>query len=295
MPDSTASLLELSIEQIPLILWTTDQNLRITLNWGSGPVAFKVRPGELVGRSVCEFLESDGGDASAIAQHYEALRGKSSIFEYKVQQRVLEIRLKPLRSASGETIGCIGVALDITDRKKSEEEILYQSRHDALTNLANYREFMDKLEREVQRAERSHRPFTILLLDLDELKRINDLWGHLTGNRALRRLATVISEECRSTDLPARFGSDEFAVVLIDSDEGMAHHVAQRIQNRLRADQEQPSLGVSIGIGIYPDDGRTTADLIEAADRLLYQRKKELQARTGQTFHQEIHKENAAS
>ena len=154
---------------------------------------------------------------------------------------------------------------------------------------------MDKLEREVQRADRSHRPFTILLLDLDELKRINDHWGHLTGNRALKRLAAAISEECRSTDLAARFGGDEFAVVLIDSDKGMAQHVAQRIQNRLHVDHEQPTLGVSIGIGIYPDDGRTAADLIEAADRLLYLKKKELQARTGRTAAPEFHKENAAS
>jgi diguanylate cyclase (GGDEF)-like protein/PAS domain S-box-containing protein len=295
MSDETASTLGLLIDQMPLILWTTDQNLRVTSNWGSGSPASKARPGELIGRSVCEFLGCDDADASPIAEHYEALRGKTSTLEYRLHHRVLEIRLKPLRAVSGEIIGCIGVALDITDRKKTEEEILYQARHDALTNLANYREFMDKLEREVQRAERSHRPFTVLLLDLDELKRINDLWGHLTGNRALKRLAAVIGEECRSTDVPARFGGDEFAVVLIDSDEGMAQHVAQRIQNRLRADQEQPALGVSIGMGIYPDDGRTAADLIEAADRLLYRRKKELRVRAGRAPKQEMHRENAAS
>jgi diguanylate cyclase (GGDEF)-like protein len=171
------------------------------------------------------------------------------------------------------------VGLDITERKKSEEEILYRATHDALTNLANYREFMDKLEREVNRAERSHRSFTLLLLDLDELKRINDLWGHLAGNRALRRLATVISEHCRSTDLAARYGGDEFAVVLIDSDEGMARQVAQRIESRLQVHAEEPPLSVSVGLGIYPDDGRSAAELIEAADRELYERKKESKSR----------------
>ena len=274
MSDLKATELELLIDQMPLILWTTDQHLRITSNWGCGSTAWKVRPGELVGRNICEFLESNDADASPVAEHYEALRGKTSTLEYRRQHRVLEIRLKPLRAASGEITGCIGLALDITERKISEEQVLYQARHDALTNLANYREFMDKLEKEVQRAERSHRSFTILLLDLNELKRINDLWGHLTGNRALKRLAAVISEECRSTDLAARFGGDEFAVVLIDSDEGMAQHVAERIQNRLRHDQEHPALGVSIGLGVYPDDGRTAAELIEAADRLLYRRKR---------------------
>ncbi len=133
---------------------------------------------------------------------------------------------------------------------------------------------MDRLEREVLRAGRSQRSFTLLLLDLDDLKRINDLRGHLAGNRALRRLAAVMNEHCRSTDLAARYGGDEFAVVMIDSDHGMAQNVAQRIEKRLRTDQEKPPLSVSIGIGVYPDDGRTPEELIEAADRRLYLRKK---------------------
>ena len=271
--------LRMLIEQIPVLLWTTDQNLRITSNWGGGLSSSRTRPDEFVGHSVFEFLQCSTADGSPIAEHYEALQGISSTCEYAHKNRILEIRLRPLRAPSGEIAGCIGVGVDITDRKQSEEEILYQARHDALTNLANYREFMDKLEREVNRAERSHRSFTLLLLDLDDLKKINDLWGHLTGNRALKRLAAVIGEHCRSTDLAARYGGDEFAVVLIDSDEGMAEHVAQRIASSLQTDTEEPALGVSIGLGIYPADGRTAAELIEAADRQLYRRKKESKSR----------------
>jgi len=139
---------------------------------------------------------------------------------------------------------------------------------------------MDRLEREVCRAERNHRAFTLLLLDLDGLKRINDLRGHLAGNRALKRLAAVMNEHCRSTDLAVRCGGDEFAVVLIDSDKGMAEQVAQRIETGLRTDNEEPALSVSIGIGIYPDDGRTAAELIEAADRQLYKYKTTVNRRT---------------
>jgi len=133
---------------------------------------------------------------------------------------------------------------------------------------------MDRLDREVRRAERSQGSLTLLLLDLDGLKRINDLQGHLAGDRALRRLAGVMNEHCRSTDLAARYGGDEFAVLLIDSDRGMAEHVAERIELRLRSDQEKPQLSVSTGVGVYPDDDRTPAEIIEAADKRLYRRKK---------------------
>ncbi len=204
----------------------------------------------------------------------------SSNFEYTWNSRVLEIHLEPLRTGSGEIEGVLGVAMDMTERKKNEEQAHYQARHDALTGLANYREFMDRLEKEVHRAERSHHSFTVLLLDLDGLKRINDLHGHLTGNHALQRLAAVMNEHCRSTDLAVRYGGDEFAVVLIDSDKGMAEHVAHRIETGLQADQGKPAISVSIGIGIYPDDGRTAAELIEAADQQLYRSKRTENRRT---------------
>jgi diguanylate cyclase (GGDEF)-like protein len=200
-------------------------------------------------------------------------------FEHMRQDRVLDIHLEPLRSAAGEIIGCIGVGLDITQRKRSEEQMRYQATHDALTGLANYREFMDTLERELRRAERSHHSFTVLLLDLDGLKRINDRLGHLRGNRALKRLAEVMKEQCRATDLAARYGGDEFAVLLIDSDQRMAQHVAQRIEARVREDGEEPPISVSIGMAVYPGSGRTAQDLLENADQELYGRKRKGQSR----------------
>ena len=266
--------LNLLMEQVPGLLWTTDPNLKISTHWGAGLPGAKIRSGSLVGQSVCEFLGSADAHATPILEHHDALRGVASHFEYIWRNRVLEIRVGPLRSASREIIGCLGAAADVTDRKKSEEQSLFQARHDGLTGLANYREFMERLDSEVCRADRSHRSFTLLLLDLDGLKRINDLLGHLAGNRALRRLAAVMKEHCRSTDLAARYGGDEFAVLLIDSDQGMAEHVSQRIEQRLRSGHEKPELNVSIGIGVYPDDGRTPAEIIEAADQRLYRRKK---------------------
>ena len=262
------------LEQIPAVLWTTDQNLRITSHWGAefGPSQLKAR--DVVGRTLYDYLKCQDPHAFPVALHAEALKGISSNFEYRHGSRHFAVHLGPMRSASGEILGCIAVAIDITDRKKSEDQIRYQATHDALTGLANYREFMDTLEREVRRAERSNRVFALLLLDMDELKAINDKYGHLVGNRALKRLSEIVKEHSRATDLAARYGGDEFAVVLIDADPGMANRIAQRIERAFRDRQHRPPLSVSIGIGIFPEDGRTAAELLETADRHLYKRKK---------------------
>jgi diguanylate cyclase (GGDEF)-like protein/PAS domain S-box-containing protein len=272
--------LRMLVEQMPVVLWTTDRHLRITSNWGLGPGLSKIRPGALVGQTVYEFLECEDPQATLIARHFEALRGLSSHFEHKQKNRALDIHLEPLRGASGDIVGCIGVGLDITQRNKSYEQILYQATHDALTGLANYREFVDTLEREVRRADRSQHSFAVLLLDLDELKRINDRLGHLAGNRALKRLAAVMKQHCRSTDLAGRFGGDEFALLLIDAEPGRAEQIAARIERCVRNDGIEPAIRVSIGTAMYPDDGRTPQELLDAADRELYRRKRDLASRS---------------
>jgi len=110
----------------------------------------------------------------------------------------------------------------------------------------------------------------VLPLDLDGLKKINDRCRHLTGNRALCRVAEVLRLSCRAIDTPARFGGDEFALVLPETDEAEAWDIGRRISDLLARDSETPLISVSMSVAIYPRNGEATEALFSAADRSLY-------------------------
>jgi diguanylate cyclase (GGDEF)-like protein len=141
---------------------------------------------------------------------------------------------------------------------------------DPLTELANYRHLIDVLEAEIERSGRTGREFSVLLLDLDRLKSINDEFGHLVGSRALRRLADVLRVHSRSVDTPARYGGDEFALVMPETGAHAARRVAARIRERLSTQTEQPKISVSVGVAVYPSSGSTAERLLVAADEALY-------------------------
>jgi diguanylate cyclase (GGDEF)-like protein len=145
---------------------------------------------------------------------------------------------------------------------------------DPLTGLANYRRLLDALDAEIKRYGRTGRPFAVILLDLDGLKKINDMHGHLVGSRALCRLAEILRLHSREIDTAARYGGDEFILVLPETDLSEGHQVAQRITERLRNEGGEPPLSVSTGAAIYPQDGATVEELLGAADRALYKQKR---------------------
>ncbi|MGB2678794.1 MAG: GGDEF domain-containing protein [Candidatus Acidiferrum sp.] len=153
------------------------------------------------------------------------------------------------------------------------EKVRHLAASDPLTGLANYRRLLDVLDTETERTLRTGRPFAVLLLDLDGLKKINDTYGHLVGSRALCRIADILRFYCRAIDTAARYGGDEFAVVLPEAREDEAQRVAQRIRETLAADQEQPPISASIGISIYQGEGERVEKLLAEADQNLYEEK----------------------
>lgn len=185
-----------------------------------------------------------------------------------------EMTVTPVKGPMGEITHFIAIKLDITERKQAEEQIRNLALTDSLTGLANHRRLFEVLNSEINRYDRTARPFSILLLDLDELKKINDTYGHLVGSRAIARVAEVLRMQLREIDTPARYGGDEFAVVLPETGSEATQKVARRISERLRTDAEEPRLSVSSGAAIFPEDGRNIDELLAAADRALYREKR---------------------
>lgn len=161
----------------------------------------------------------------------------------------------------------------LLDNARMFEQVRQLAVTDPLTGLANYRRLLDIINGEMDRSRRTHRPFAVALFDMDGLKQINDRYGHLVGSRAICRLAHVLRGYCRATDTAARYGGDEFALVLPEASPEIAERVIRRIYARLATDGEQPVLSVSSGAAFYPHDGDSTEKLLGAADRALYHMK----------------------
>ncbi len=174
-----------------------------------------------------------------------------------------------------------GIILDINQRKIMERELERLATHDPLTGLYNRRELEQQLSDELARAHRYQRPLSLLLLDVDHFKVINDRFGHLVGDQVLRQLSQLLQSCVRAVDYVARYGGEELVIVLPEVDGQEALEMAERLRGLVEAkqmpvaDDKQVGVTVSIGIASFPLHGRDIAHLFRKADEAMYRAKRE--------------------
>lgn len=227
--------------------------------------------------------------------------GQFEFFTEYYGQRYLDMRVVPLYDHRKEYTGRLFIFRDITERKAAEMEIKkanVQLKHqlseiktlqaelhrqairDPLTKLYNRRYLEESLEREMSRAFRENIPLSILMLDIDHFKRFNDTYGHRAGDAVLRELGKVLLWNTRSGgDIACRYGGEEFVIVLSDTSLQAAQKRAEQLRARLEemhiaVGENDLTATVSIGVAAYPAHGNTGEEVLDAADKALYQAKR---------------------
>ena len=263
--------------QMPAIIWTTDAHLRITWSLGDG-MGWLAPDGEAVGRSIPELFGTDSPASLPVVAHRRALEAEAVEFEMEWLGRLFQARVEPSRGPGGQVTGTIGVAFDVTERRRAEEQARHAALHDDLTRLPNRALFIDRVGHALDRARRRGAPFAVLLLDLDRFKNVNDSLGHSAGDRLLTAAASRLSDCVRPGDTVSRLGGDEFAMLLEEiSGPSDPVRVAERVQYCLAAPFDlgghEVVTAASIGIAQGSADYQRAEDVLRDADIAMYRAK----------------------
>jgi diguanylate cyclase (GGDEF)-like protein/PAS domain S-box-containing protein len=182
---------------------------------------------------------------------------------------------QPLYNQKGILIGLIGISTDVTVEYHLRSKLEQQANTDPLTGLFNRRSFTSFCEHEFLRANRYFQPFSLMIIDIDLFKAVNDTYGHLVGDEVIKRVAKICHEHIREADVLARIGGEEFAILLPDTDIDSAYILAERLRQVQQQYDEPlaPPITISIGVAtIHPQD-KTFSELFKRADKALYSSK----------------------
>ena len=188
------------------------------------------------------------------------------------------LTVSPVHHADGAVDYFVAMIEDIDHRKRQEFDLLHRAAHDSLTGIPNRSLFDDRLDQAVRAARRRRGKLAVLAIDLDHFKPVNDELGHHAGDEVLRRLADRLRSALRESDTLARLGGDEFAVLLAEQDEAGAQATAlkllESVEEPFEIEGQLRPIGLSIGVAVFPADGRNPAELMLAADSAMYRAKR---------------------
>jgi diguanylate cyclase (GGDEF)-like protein/PAS domain S-box-containing protein len=241
---------------------------------------------EIIGKTDYDFVDAEIADSfrqhdiKAMEVDHPLINEKWITFADGGHSALMETTKTALKKEDGTIVGVLGIGHDITARKKSENTNRTMAITDSLTGLANRAQFEQRLLQSIELAKRENKPLALMMLDLDKFKPVNDTYGHPVGDVVLRAVATTLTKLTRETDVVARFGGDEFAILVVHP-EGKVGVVqsAQRIINEIRkpmlVEGHDITIGISIGISLYPEDANTESELIKNSDLALYEVKEQ--------------------
>ena len=280
----TADKLRLFADNVPVMTAYWDENQRCGFASRAFAEFYGLPVENIIGKHVREVLGEEA--YRRIEGHLvQVLQGHPTSYQRIVtapsgESRHIEGKLLPHVGEQDKVLGWFAVTTDITEHKLTEERIQRVAHYDSLTGLPNRLLFGDRLNQAISLAKRDSSEFALLYLDLDRFKPVNDALGHAAGDELLKAVATRIRCQVRESDTVARVGGDEFIVMLRDiARRGDADTVARKIIAALTApfqlgsQKQNVDVGASVGISVYPADGRDADALVKAADAAMYSAK----------------------
>ncbi len=249
------------------LVWSVDPEGRWSYLNSASKNIYGLEPEQMVGRSISEFHAPEYAQSDA-AMLADTLTGKEMVqyetvhIDSQGKPHHLSFSAKAHLDANGQVTRISGTARDITEQKAFEKRLAYQAEHDSLTGLFNRNYFQQELERVVARVARSGSPCAIFYIDLDQFKYINDTLGHAAGDRLLIEISTLLSSHVRESDLLARFGGDEFTVLLYDIDVVRVMQAAENFRaffDRYKFYDSGNAFNVTCSIGAAVIDSNTSS------------------------------------
>jgi diguanylate cyclase (GGDEF)-like protein/PAS domain S-box-containing protein len=284
LEDSEAFLTSL-IQSIPDLIWLKDPD---GIYLACNPVFerfFGASQAQIIGKTDYDFVDRELADffrrhdQAALAADSALVNEEWITFAVGGQRVLVETTKVPMRSASGALIGVLGIARDITERKRLEAELLEMASTDFLTGLSNRRHFITRMEQELARINRLDTlHLAVLMLDIDHFKQINDRYGHVAGDAVLKHIAAILRAELRVVDSVGRVGGEEFAILLSGTDAAGALVFAERLREKIaqtptvQGGRPIPATA-SIGVTAMHTLDVSTTEVLQRADAALYRAK----------------------